>query len=75
MSSDVVNVTEKKVLSLLENSLMSTSQLAKELGMRRDMVVGYLEALRDQGKVEKIRVGRSDVYINKSAKRGTVQIA
>lgn len=74
MTSDV-NVTEKKILSLLENNLFSTSQLAKELDMRRDVVVGYLEALRDQGKVEKIRVGRADVYVTKSAKRGAVQIA
>lgn len=75
MSTDVTNVTERKVLSLLENNLLSTSQLAKELGMRRDVVAGYLEALRDQDKVVKIRVGRSDVYITKGSKRGAVQIA
>ena len=74
MTSDV-SAMEKKILFLLEHNLLSTSQLAKDLEMRRDVVVGYLEALRDQGKVEKMRVGRADVYVTKSAKRGAVQVA
>lgn len=41
---------------------MSTSQLARELGMRRDIIAGYLEALKNQGKLDFFKVGRSHVY-------------
>lgn len=54
---------EKRILSLLSERLMSVSQVAKEIGMRRDVVTGYLEALKNQGKLEFYRVGRSNVYI------------
>lgn len=65
------DLTEEKIISLLEKKLMSTSELAKLLDMRRDMIVGYLEALKGQGKVEMIIIGRSHVYKPKehSAKR------
>ena len=56
------DITEEKIISLLEKKLMSTSELAKLLDVRRDMVVGYLEALKDQGKVEMLIIGRSHVY-------------
>ena len=56
------DLTEEKIISLLEKKLMSTSELAKLLDMRRDMIVGYLEALKGQGKVEMIIIGRSHVY-------------
>ena len=55
-------ITEEKIISLLEKKLMSTSELAKLLDMRRDMIVGYLEALKGQGKLEMIVIGRSHVY-------------
>jgi len=58
----VSNDTEKKIISLLSKQLMSTSQLAKKLKMRREVVAGYLEALKNQGKLKKTRVGRSNVY-------------
>ena len=64
---------EKRILQLLENNLMSTSELAKKLSMRRDVVAGYLEALRDQGKVEMVKIGRSNVYTPK--KQGAVSVA
>ena len=54
---------EKKVLDLLGNRLMSVSQISKELGINRSIASGYLEALRNQGKLELFRVGRSNVYI------------
>jgi predicted ArsR family transcriptional regulator len=57
------NTTEKKILELLSKKLLSVSQIAKELGMRRDMAAGYLEALRNQGKLEFYKVGKSNVYI------------
>jgi predicted transcriptional regulator len=56
------NNFEKKILDLLSKKLMSTSQVARELGMRRDVTAGYLEALKNQGKLNFCKVGRSHVY-------------
>ncbi len=56
------SVAEKKILDMLSEDLLSTSEIAKRLEMRRDIVAGYLEALKDQGKLEKTVVGRSHVY-------------
>lgn len=56
------NVVEKRIIDILSKDLMSTSQVAKRLNMRREVAVGYLEALMNQGKLEKTRVGRSIVY-------------
>ncbi|NIO44784.1 MAG: ArsR family transcriptional regulator [Candidatus Aenigmarchaeota archaeon] len=53
---------EKKILELLSKELLSVSQIAKKLGMRRDVAAGYLEALKNQGKLEFHRVGRSNIY-------------
>jgi predicted transcriptional regulator len=53
---------EKKILDLLSTKLLSVSQIAKELGVRRDLIAGYLEALKNQGKLEFHKVGRSNVY-------------
>jgi predicted transcriptional regulator len=53
---------EKKILDLLSAKLLSVSQIAKELGVRRDVICGYLEALKNQGKLEFHKVGRSNVY-------------
>lgn len=59
------NDFEKKILELLSERLMSVSQVAKELKIRRDVVTGYLEALKNQGKLEFHKVGKSNVYIVK----------
>jgi len=61
------NDIQSKIMALLQNNLMSTSQLARKLGIRRDVLAGYLQALRDQGKLEFFKVGRSHVY---TLKRG-----
>ena len=53
---------EKKVIDLLSNKILSVSQIAKELKVRRDIVSGYLEALKNQGKLDFQKVGRSNVY-------------
>jgi len=53
---------EKKIIELLSSKLLSVSQIAKELGVRRDIVTGYLEALKNQGKLEFHKVGKSNVY-------------
>ena len=57
------NDFEKKILSMLSKNLFSVSQVAKKLGIRRDVAAGYLEALKNQGKLEFHKVGRSNVYI------------
>jgi predicted transcriptional regulator len=56
------NDFEKKILDLLSSKLLSVSQISKELGVRRDLITGYLEALKNQGKLEFHKVGRSNVY-------------
>jgi len=53
---------EKQILDLLSKKIMSTSELARKLGMRRDVTAGYLEALKNQGKLNFFKVGRSHVY-------------
>jgi predicted transcriptional regulator len=56
------NDFEKRILELLSKELMSISQVSKKIGMRRDVTAGYLEALKNQGKLEFFKVGRSYVY-------------
>ena len=56
------NDFEKKILDLLSKKILSVSQIAKNLEIRRDVVAGYLEALKNQGKLKFHRVGRSNVY-------------
>ncbi len=56
------NNFEKKILDLLSKELLSVSQVAKKLGIRRDVAAGYLEALKNQGKLEFHKVGRSNIY-------------
>lgn len=60
---------EKKILELLSCKLLSVSQISKELGVRRDLVTGYLEALKNQGKLEFHKVGRSNVYTISKVKK------
>jgi predicted transcriptional regulator len=63
------NDFEKKILELLSTKLLSVSQIAKELGVRRDVAAGYLEALKNQGKLEFHRVGRSNIYTISRSKK------
>ena len=62
-NSNSKNNFEKKILKILSSDLLSTTQVAKKLGMRRDVTAGYLEALKNQGKLEFHKVGRSHVYM------------
>jgi ribosomal protein S25 len=54
---------EKRIIELLDKRLLSVSQVAKEMGINRSVASGYLEALRNQGKLDFYKVGRSNVYI------------
>ena len=56
---------EARIFSKLENKPYSVSHLADELGLRRDFLAGYLEALRMSGKLELIVVGKAKVYLPK----------
>ena len=60
---------EKKILKILSERIVSTSQLAKELGIKRYILIGYLEALKNQGKLEFYKVGKSNVYVIKGWKK------
>lgn len=57
------NVVEKRLLDLLSEEILSTSEVARKLNMRREVTVGFLEALREQGKLKRTKVGRSIVYM------------
>lgn len=63
MNSDITSSDfEKRILGMLSENLMSVSQIAKALSVRRDLATGYLEALKNQGKLEFHKVGKSNVY-------------
>jgi len=53
---------EEKIIQILSKRILSTSKLAKELGIKRYILVGYLEAMKNQGKLEFHKVGKANVY-------------
>jgi cell division ATPase MinD len=53
---------ETKILDLLNKNLMSVSQVANALGIRKDIAAGYLETLKQQGKLKLFVVGKSNIY-------------
>jgi len=54
-----------KILATLRKKPMSVSELSRRMKMRREFVSGYLEAMRNEGKIEVVTVGRSKVYRQK----------
>lgn len=60
---------EEKITQILSKKIVSTSKLAKELGIKRYILVGYLEAMKNQGKLEFHKVGKANVYIVKGGKK------
>ncbi len=68
------NVVEKRILNLLSRQIMSTSQVAKKVNMRRELTAGYLEALMHQGKLEKTIVGKSNVYRTVAARKRNIEM-
>jgi len=58
---------EEKILQLLKGRLLTTSEIARKLKLRRDLVAGYLKALVDQKKIKMYKVGRAYVYSLKEA--------
>lgn len=61
MGNDIENL-ENRILEELSEELMSVSELAKRLDVRRDFLAGYLECLKDQDKLEKMEVGKAHVF-------------
>lgn len=59
---------KRKILKTLREEPMSVSELSRRLKMRRDFVTGYLEAMRNNGEVKVVKVGRSKVYRPKKRK-------
>ena len=62
MSDKIPDDLENKIIKELKKGLMSVSNLADRLGVRRDFLAGYLECLRHQQKLEKMEVGKAYVY-------------
>ena len=58
----ITKEVEEKILRLLSKKIMSISQLSKEIGVKRYLLAGYLEALKNSGKLEAHVVGRSKIY-------------
>jgi DNA-binding transcriptional ArsR family regulator len=54
-----------RILATLRKKPMSVSELSRRMKMRREFVSGYLEAMRNEGKIEVVTVGRSKVYRQK----------
>lgn len=53
---------EQNILKILKERPISVSELARKLDVRRDFLAGYLESMRDRGKLERISVGKAHVY-------------
>ena len=51
-----------RILTTLRQRPMSLSELSRKMKMRRDFISGYMEAMRHEGKVTVVKVGKSKVY-------------
>ena len=56
---------EDKILEILSKEILSISELSRRLNVKRYILAGYLEALKEQGKVDVFKVGRAKVYVAK----------
>jgi predicted transcriptional regulator len=57
-----VGKVEQDILRILKQRPISVSELARKLNVRRDFLAGYLESMRDRGKLSLISVGKAHVY-------------
>ena len=60
--TDASASAENRILATLKQKPMSLSELSRKMKMRRDFLTGYLEAMRHEGKVTVVKVGKSKVY-------------
>jgi len=65
---------EDKLLDILSKEILSISELSRRLNVKRYILAGYLEALREQGKVDVFKVGRAKVYVTKGKLTKRLQI-
>ena len=54
--------TEQDILEILKERPVSVSELARKLQLRRDFLAGYLESMRERGRLKVFQVGRANVY-------------
>ena len=66
--SDASGDVKRRILSAVGKKPMSLSELSRRLKLRREFVSGYLEAMRHDGEVKVLKVGRSKVYRPKNKK-------
>ena len=57
-----VSKIEHRIIDILKDRPISVSELARKLKLRRDFLAGYLESMRDRGKLRMIQVGKANVY-------------
>ena len=62
MMPEIPKDFKKRILLMIKDDPISVSELSRKLKMRREFVSGYLEAMRQDGIVKVIEVGRSKVY-------------
>lgn len=53
---------EKRIITVLSEGPISVSELANTLELRRDFLAGYLESMKDRGKLRMVKVGKAYVY-------------
>ncbi len=59
---------EEKIIQILSRELVSIRELSRRLNVRRDLLTGYLEALKNSGILEFYKVGKANVYVVKRCK-------
>jgi septum site-determining protein MinD len=64
---------EFKVLDLLGKNLMSVTQVANTLGIRKDIAAKHLDSLKQEGKLELFVVGKSNVYTVPRSSPGSLE--
>ncbi len=57
-----VSKIEHRIIDILKDRPISVSELARKLRMRRDFLAGYLESMRERGRLRMIQVGKANVY-------------
>ena len=65
---------EDKLLDILSKEILSISELSRRLNVKRYILAGYLEALREQGKVDVFKVGKAKVYVAKEKLKKSLRV-
>ncbi len=65
--TDASRDVKTRIISILQKKPISLSELSRQTKLRREFLTGFLEAMRQEGKVDVVTVGRSKVYQPKEA--------